>query len=639
MPIKFACPHCRKVLNVKDQLAGKRGACPNCKKMIQVPAAAVTAAAPKPPSQPAVDLEALAAAALTGPRERAAGTTIDFTCPFCDSPIKVSADLEGRQTPCPNPECRRIVKVPLLEKAGPRDWRQPDVQKGPSGARREDIDVEGAWSTGDKARVSREALLEADVIQEIREPITLREWTRYAVAAAILIGGGAWLLLWWLNSRERRLEERVVEGIGLYLEGPAAQNLSTQHKAELERLVAEYHTLANRADAKGRTARGHLQLARDAAAAIVPEPERVAVFVQLFRTQIAAGLQPTKPDLDKYEKGEVTYVEEEVGRELGRTLHQLSTAPVELRHNLVRELARHGVKAGKAEVVQNILTRAGTPPTKPDTKDPDHSELISYLSILGQELAAAGQHDAAGQIATHVAGLYAKHQRPGHRFPRDFIALLAMVNQQHPKQVGEHRLDQANGTRIAEAMQAGEIEGRVRAKQLTASADVCDRLQASKLNTLLGCAEALIHRGDGATPLLETVRGILQNAPPADTIWQRQRLVELAATSGDTALARQLADAAIKDSAIPLATQAYCRLAILRAELDKAPKEEADPAKANDIDSQASAHAVAIALIARHNARLDPAKTEKWAESVQPDTVKPFALVGIALAMRDRQKK
>src|SRR5262249_18951535 len=53
MPIRFKCPHCKKPLVVKEQMAGKKAPCPACKKVLSVPA---------PVSAP--DLEALAAAAF-----------------------------------------------------------------------------------------------------------------------------------------------------------------------------------------------------------------------------------------------------------------------------------------------------------------------------------------------------------------------------------------------------------------------------------------------------------------------------------------------------------------------------------------------------------------------------------------------
>src|SRR5262245_10469551 len=37
MPIAFACPSCRKPLNVPDAMAGRAGRCPQCKNSIMVP--------------------------------------------------------------------------------------------------------------------------------------------------------------------------------------------------------------------------------------------------------------------------------------------------------------------------------------------------------------------------------------------------------------------------------------------------------------------------------------------------------------------------------------------------------------------------------------------------------------------------
>jgi hypothetical protein len=37
MGIKFTCPHCKTPLNVKSELAGKRGRCPQCQEKIEIP--------------------------------------------------------------------------------------------------------------------------------------------------------------------------------------------------------------------------------------------------------------------------------------------------------------------------------------------------------------------------------------------------------------------------------------------------------------------------------------------------------------------------------------------------------------------------------------------------------------------------
>src|SRR5262249_5057401 len=118
MSIKFNCPHCDKVLRVKDELAGKRAKYPACGQVLSIPAQASAA----------VDAEAWAAAALADqpkaePKPAAAPAgTIDFRCYYCDEDVKMPMDLAGKQAPCP--QCRRIIKVPLPVKTEPKDWRK-----------------------------------------------------------------------------------------------------------------------------------------------------------------------------------------------------------------------------------------------------------------------------------------------------------------------------------------------------------------------------------------------------------------------------------------------------------------------------------------------------------------------------------
>ena len=57
---------------------------------------------------------------------------IEFTCAYCDTKVKVSAELAGKRAPCP--ECRRIVQVPLPEKREAKDWRKVD-HRLPAGTR------------------------------------------------------------------------------------------------------------------------------------------------------------------------------------------------------------------------------------------------------------------------------------------------------------------------------------------------------------------------------------------------------------------------------------------------------------------------------------------------------------------------
>src|SRR5271155_571910 len=156
MAIKFNCPHCERSITVRDQLAGKRGHCPGCKQVITIPVPRQSSGAPAPPPE---EVEQLAASTLVDeppPEEPPDTRTVDFTCPQCDEPVKVGIELEGKQSPCPS--CRRIIKVPLLEKRDPKDWRKVDTKRLSLGKPDAAPEPEGAWgSTTSTTGVSRES--------------------------------------------------------------------------------------------------------------------------------------------------------------------------------------------------------------------------------------------------------------------------------------------------------------------------------------------------------------------------------------------------------------------------------------------------------------------------------------------------
>lgn len=78
MGIKFTCPHCGTPLNVKSELAGKRGRCPQCQEKIEIPkedapgGAAATVAAASMATQPA---------SVSNPAAQAPGSTPAFAAP------------------------------------------------------------------------------------------------------------------------------------------------------------------------------------------------------------------------------------------------------------------------------------------------------------------------------------------------------------------------------------------------------------------------------------------------------------------------------------------------------------------------------------------------------------------------------
>src|SRR5438132_2483408 len=232
MAIKFRCPHCRKNLSVKDHLAGKKAQCPACRKPLTIPSSG-SARLPAP-----ADVEALAAAALAEepkvPAPAVEQATVEFKCYYCDETVRVSADLAGKQTPCP--ECRRIIKVPLLEKRQPKDWRTLDTRL-PAGVRRDvGPPPEGAWDTA-SVGVSRQALVEAQAVPQTRRRLTTGQWIKRGTAAAagvLMLGGVAWMVTQSLAfSRQNQALAKALEGVG--------DKLRPEEVAEIHRGAGEYY--------------------------------------------------------------------------------------------------------------------------------------------------------------------------------------------------------------------------------------------------------------------------------------------------------------------------------------------------------------------------------------------------------------
>lgn len=199
MAIRFKCPHCKKPLAVKDDLAGKRATCPACKKPIVIPA----------PITPPADIEALAAAALSEQPAEAPkqdeSKQIKFVCSFCDEPVTAPPDMVGKRMPCPS--CRQILKVPLPKEDKPKDWR--DIHKhGPTAAivnLPEQLD--GAWGTELKGRVGRESLEDAGAIQVEVEPVGIGGWIRRVLIAAAVIGFVSLIVIGVTRSKTREMEK------------------------------------------------------------------------------------------------------------------------------------------------------------------------------------------------------------------------------------------------------------------------------------------------------------------------------------------------------------------------------------------------------------------------------------------------
>jgi tetratricopeptide (TPR) repeat protein len=273
MPIRVKCEGCKKTLSVKDHLAGKKIKCPVCQNIVLVSAASVppkgeppATPAPAKPSAPApmkpapatkpivktkpttdksatngvpvpgpvksngtpakppetverppenIEEEALSALAdePPPPEEATAPQTIDFTCQYCDQEIKLPIDMAGKQSQCPNPECKRILKVPLPKVTEKKDWRKMD-RKGPAAAIINQPEaLEGAWGAQDVTKARQDSLKQAGAIDEPKKPpLGVFGWLRrgfyvVAVISVLTLGGIGIGKLWTSNAQHNSLRD------------------------------------------------------------------------------------------------------------------------------------------------------------------------------------------------------------------------------------------------------------------------------------------------------------------------------------------------------------------------------------------------------------------------------------------------
>ncbi|HVL15537.1 MAG TPA: hypothetical protein VM529_23405, partial [Gemmata sp.] len=188
MAIAFNCPHCLFAYRLKDEFGGKQAKCknPECRQLITIP---------KPitidENAPRLSEEEAEAAALAALNEEVkeqqaqqqaapAEKVIPMTCPFCDHKWTEPWAKAGKNTLCPNPDCRQRVRVPEPKEEVPTDWRQAK-SKLPSLAKGNEEKLEGVQDAGDTKMVSRGALVEADATGEEFEPRPLKQKVLFAL--------------------------------------------------------------------------------------------------------------------------------------------------------------------------------------------------------------------------------------------------------------------------------------------------------------------------------------------------------------------------------------------------------------------------------------------------------------------------
>jgi hypothetical protein len=670
MPITFQCPNCSRRMTVKDEYAGKRGACSGCKASIIVPYTNGTATlaqpatngpappkapaktnptapakAPKPraavgaptgdgavkaarpgappppptkdePPPPPVDADAEAMSVFSDEpkKKEETPTSIKFTCEFCDYAIELPMEDAGKRLACPNPECRRIVKVPNpTAKVEKKDWLKSAQPTEPEPA--------GAWGVGGKAaEVSEKALEEAGAIE--KEPLTRIQKMMWGILYAYAAFLALWITLnirsWWTTRTERQ----AIEVALTFAKDPKkAATIRNEGTAALHLAAGDYFQRTQKGE-PAKNARDQFRQALDKLGSATDATECDAL-----RTDIALALLElggTEKEIEAGTRLEWDKVQLDVRQAIG------AIGSDDARLDALRLVTRRLIDRGQAE---RALDLGKTFP------GPRKAEAIA---VVGLELFSAGKKELAEKAAhqcfqadTPAIPLEGEEQpqvpkkdpAAGPEMPSS-VAALALLLERKPtgyenndpklNHVGMAEADARKGEWNKARSQLNNL-GQEPIKQLrghltlgTIATDPKEDAEAA-----VKLAESLVQRPDPNEPRL-VYRAVELGARAG---LDEARLMALAARTGDTAL------------------KGRAQLAVLREKLARSGKAgDVEELKVLDKDSQWSR--LGRQMLARHNARLD----SSFAKTVQTwdDADKAFGSAGLAIGLRgddERDKK
>lgn len=535
MSIRFKCPHCQKPLSVKDHLAGKKAACPVCKKSMTIPTPV--------PEPAAVDVDALVAEAFADkPVEKAPVATqfVEFTCPFCDEELKLSADLAGKKTPCP--ACTKVISVPQIKVEKPKDWRTSQ-RTGPSAALVNQPEAPtDAWSTSQKSKVSREAMEEAGALPEDEEPVSVGKWIKRGVWMCVILIIAFFGFKMFTRARHESRESNYLEQAKKSLD-----KLPPLHQAEIHRAEGELYVRNGRAgDA--------IQPFAIARALAADEKDRTLendlFLIKIVLSQIEMG-GSGDDTLVQSVKVRYDWNDNELLRELQKTLQEIR-AP-EAKATALRELTCQLIGKNKLEVAVGLT--AGLANVTPALKA---QQVAMYLVTKDDKKANEliplpepdkGIGDASARLAYTL----------GHAYLRDYPAALKVAS--------------------AKGAPAGRLEA-----------------------CIAGAAIALAEgKGAETKPFFEAAFKAHEDDKEAKDkapSWALMELVRLAGRADFSSQAKGIADK------LPAPYRQRAQLDILQGQLDNSNKAVDVSRLEEFGDPKEPTFALAWEALARHNARL-----------------------------------
>ncbi len=670
MAIKFNCPHCLTPYNLPDSLAGKKATCKtqSCRKALVVPQPGVAVGptiaelggiapdavekrddTPLPEHQEDIEAAALAALSEAPKEEKAAdGQVIAVTCDYCGHQWTEPFAKAGKNVLCPDPECRKTVKVPVPKEKKADDWR--DAANRPSLAK-ENFEKPADVVDAQAKVVSKEAWEKGGGAEQYLEPIPLKRKIFFGLLIgtpiiALIVGA----VYWWQSRKVGQQDELMAQGVAEFNTYVDAGSELTPPETELYSAIL--HTAAGEYILRQKTlkpeelkeALDHLTKARESLriAATKDNPKRpsasernvLACELALVTLELGGSAEqvqgesryPWVPDTGAARDARLHQRTYSAHRELQRTLELLNTADFDLKSSLMRRLARtlarHGPEA--LSLVEHI------PVVLPDAERPE------ALAVLALEVY---RHDPNSTLVRDIAtDLKERLKGPGGRNPTPASAVtlweilginkvptIASEPPKAPNPVSEPARLAYVGLHLLRNQPAEALELARRPSNSRQSQNV-EQLRALTLYAEWATdpAAAFDHAGQ--------IIGRHQKGdfpPPPSVVY---RLVQLAAAAGKTEEAKKLADSLSDEGLKEMAKAEIVR---------QSSKSATDPSTVTAPDNPKelrAGHAWAHFWLARNNSRLsgDRSKEISAIATWQKGTIQPFGLAGIALGLRER---
>ncbi|MCE9565403.1 MAG: hypothetical protein K8U57_25550 [Planctomycetes bacterium] len=647
MAIAFNCPYCQLAYRLPDKMAGKQAKCknPECRKVITIPApepepVAIPAHLLRGPSTAMVERAALDALSDEPPKITDAPVeekVIPMTCTFCDHKWTEPWSKAGKNTLCPNPECRQRQKVPEPKEVVPTNWRQPN-SKLPTLAKQNFEELDNVMTTTKVGGISKQAAEGAGLLEDLYEPKSYKLHIYLGIAIVGLLSLTIYGIVSWRSSRiEKGEDQLMVEARKEFDAKAVPADYTTPYlglsSAVLHAAEAEYTlTLVAKDPKKLKEAQDLFDQARNEVRKQPPGLERYAVASEfaLAVLDFAGTEEQVKEKLryrwqpDTEAKGALKLNENShtVFQELSTTLQLLQGADFEQRITTARRLTRRLAERGQASLAADLLP----PALFSSSQENAEARAVIALEIYRVDPTSPVPKQVADELKTSLAGGV-----PPNPFPASAQTLfLVLATDKAPVIVPPPA---PNGPLSAAAVLAYTgvllLEGKPDAAIALANRTQTQHPEV-KLKALLLCAEWSKEPGAALDAAAAAAPGTKQPAASSHIL----RLSQLAAINGKHDLAKSLADSLSDDG-----LKAWAKGEAVRQRIVANPKEKADENWV-EVPDEAKKMRVGYAWgrlwVARANAKESSSTKEKKATANWPVPVRPFALAGIALGLHDR---